>query len=78
MARPKVGSIPYGGVGVFNCVNKGEIALTYDDGPYNYTGDLLDMFKKHNAYGTFFLTGNNLGKGMINDPSTPWPAMIKV
>jgi hypothetical protein len=24
------------------------------------------------------ITGNNLGKGMINDPSTIYPAIIKV
>lgn len=24
------------------------------------------------------MTGNNLGKGHINDPATPYPAIIKV
>lgn len=32
----------------------------------------------YNAKATFYITGNNLGKGKINDPSTPWPALIKV
>ncbi|ODA79303.1 hypothetical protein RJ55_04896 [Drechmeria coniospora] len=26
---------------------------------------------------TFFVTGRNFGKGAINDPNTPWPALIK-
>ncbi|RYP03239.1 hypothetical protein DL764_005286 [Monosporascus ibericus] len=43
--RPKVGNVPYGGTGIYRCVNEGDIALTYDDGPFEYTGDLLDVFK---------------------------------
>lgn len=42
IARPKPGRIPYGGVGIYDCVINGDIALTFDDGPYDYTGDLLD------------------------------------
>ncbi|RYP77591.1 hypothetical protein DL769_003364 [Monosporascus sp. CRB-8-3] len=43
--RPKVGKVPYGGTGIYHCVNEGDIALTYDDGPFDHTGDLLDVFK---------------------------------
>lgn len=32
----------------------------------------------YNAKATFFITGNNLGKGKINDPTTNWPALIRV
>ena len=78
IARPKVGSIPYGGLGIYDCAVNGDIAITFDDGPYSYTADLLDKFRAYNARATFFITGNNLGKGMINDPSTPWPAVIRV
>jgi peptidoglycan/xylan/chitin deacetylase (PgdA/CDA1 family) len=35
----------YGGAGIYDCVNKGDIALTFDDGPYIYTNDLLDILK---------------------------------
>ncbi|KAI1432733.1 carbohydrate-binding module family 18 [Xylaria sp. CBS 124048] len=77
IARPKIGSIPYGGVGITDCINNNQIALTFDDGPYSYTNDLLDKLAKYNAKATFFITGNNLHKGKINDPSTPWPAVIK-
>ncbi|KAI1457710.1 hypothetical protein F4805DRAFT_161775 [Annulohypoxylon moriforme] len=44
IARPKVGKVRYGGVGIYDCVNKGDIAVTFDDGPYEYTNDLLDKF----------------------------------
>lgn len=65
-ARPKNGDIPYGGVGIYACVNQGDVAITYDDGPYIYTAAMLDAFKAHGAVATWFITGNNIGKGMIN------------
>ncbi|GKT61784.1 chitin binding protein [Colletotrichum tofieldiae] len=65
-ARPLKGSVPYGGVGIYNCVNDGDVAITYDDGPYIYTAAMLDAFKAHGAVATWFITGNNIGKGMIN------------
>ncbi|GKT45179.1 chitin deacetylase ARB_04768 [Colletotrichum spaethianum] len=64
--RPLKGSIPYGGVGIYSCVNDGDVAITYDDGPYIYTAAMLDAFKAHGAVATWFITGNNIGKGMIN------------
>jgi len=74
--RPKLGKVPYG-PGIYDCVNSGDIAITYDDGPYLYTGDLLDIFKKFGAKATFFMNGNNKGKGHINDPERPWAEMIR-
>lgn len=41
--RTKVGDVPYGGVGIYDCENSGDIAITFDDGPYEYTDDLLDL-----------------------------------
>lgn len=35
--------MPYGGVGIYDCWNDGDIAITFDDGPYEYTNDLLDL-----------------------------------
>lgn len=35
--------MPYGGVGIYDCENDGDIAITFDDGPYEYTEDLLDL-----------------------------------
>ncbi|GKT81095.1 chitin recognition protein [Colletotrichum tofieldiae] len=65
-ARPLKGSIPYGGVGIYACEKDGDVAVTYDDGPYIYTAAMLDAFKAHSAVATWFITGNNLGKGQIN------------
>ena len=53
------------------------MALTYDDGPSGYTNDLLDLLAKYNAKATFFMTGVNNNKGQIDDPATPFPAVIK-
>ena len=75
--RPKVGSVSYEGAGIYQCANAGDIAITFDDGPSHYTSHLLDRLDAYNAKATFFITGNNLGKGMINDPSTGYPDMIK-
>ncbi|RPB26806.1 glycoside hydrolase/deacetylase [Terfezia boudieri ATCC MYA-4762] len=75
-SRKLFGSVPYG-VEIYDCDAPGTIALTYDDGPFSYTTDLLDILKTHNAKATFFVNGVNLGKGMIDDPKLPWAAMIK-
>jgi hypothetical protein len=37
VARTKLGTLPYGGVGIDDCIEPGVIALTFDDGPYIYT-----------------------------------------
>jgi len=66
IARTKVGSVPYGGAGIYECVTPGTVALTYDDGPQkNFTSHILDIFASYNAKATFFITGNNINKGQI-------------
>lgn len=55
----------------------GTIALTFDDGPYIYTNGILDLLKQYNAKATFFITGNNIGKGQIDNPVYPWSKIIK-
>ncbi|KAF2182165.1 carbohydrate esterase family 4 protein [Zopfia rhizophila CBS 207.26] len=77
VARTKVGSVPYGGAGIYQCLKAGTIAITYDDGPYIYTAGVLDQFKSYGAKATFFITGNNNGKGAIDNSATAWPAVIK-
>lgn len=52
------------------------VALTYDDGPYVFTNQLLDVLKSYGFKATFFMTGNNLHKGSI-DTTEPWPTIIK-
>jgi hypothetical protein len=59
VARTHVGSIPYGGNnagGVQDCIKSNMIALTFDDGPYIYTEDLLNLLDKYNAKATFLIS----------------------
>lgn len=91
--RPAIGTVPYGlylpilnvlrgltissGLILNDCVVPGTLALTFDDGPWIYTSQLLDILESHNTTATFFICGKNLGKGRIDDPSTPWPAILQ-
>ena len=50
------------------------MAITYDDGPYIYTEGVLKLFKDAGFHATFFLTGNNIGKGAIDEN---WSGVIK-
>ncbi|GAA3840195.1 hypothetical protein GCM10022226_73290 [Sphaerisporangium flaviroseum] len=34
------------------------VALTFDDGPFDYTGKVLDMLAEHHAKATFFVVGH--------------------
>lgn len=60
--RTQLGSVLYGSDGIYDCVNPGEMALTFDDGPFIYTSHILDVLAQYNASATFFITGNNNGK----------------
>ncbi|KAI5456852.1 hypothetical protein BGZ63DRAFT_365704 [Mariannaea sp. PMI_226] len=75
VARPKVGNVPYGSI-ITKCSKSGVIALTFDDGPYIYTSAILDVLDSYQVKATFFVTGNNLGKGHIDDQSKPWPGIL--
>ena len=35
------------------------IALTFDDGPFSHTDELLSILENYNAHATFFVTGEN-------------------
>jgi peptidoglycan/xylan/chitin deacetylase (PgdA/CDA1 family) len=54
IARPKLGSIPYG-ADIYSCATPGTVALTFDDGPWIYTSELLDLLNQYNAKATFFV-----------------------
>lgn len=41
--------------------HKPRIALTFDDGPGEYTDELLDCLEQNNAHATFFMVGQNIG-----------------
>jgi peptidoglycan/xylan/chitin deacetylase (PgdA/CDA1 family) len=75
--RPQLGQTPYGAEGVYSCTEPGTVAMTFDDGPYIYTDGVLDLFKSYGFKATFFITGININKGAIDDPSLPWVAVIK-
>ncbi|ORY62196.1 uncharacterized protein BCR38DRAFT_293526, partial [Pseudomassariella vexata] len=64
--RPKVGRVPYG-VEIEECTSKGKVALTFDDGPAEFTNDLLDTLKENGVMATFFITGANGDNGEIQD-----------
>ncbi|KAF3893314.1 Glycoside hydrolase/deacetylase [Trichophyton interdigitale] len=75
--RDKVGDVPYGEAAIYDCTVPNTIALTYDDGPYIYTRDLLDILDSFNVKATFFITGINSNKGAIDDPNYPWADLIR-
>ncbi|RGP80215.1 chitin deacetylase 1 [Fusarium longipes] len=74
--RSTSGKAPYNKY-IIDCATPGTVALTFDDGPYKYTNHVLDVLKKHKVKATFFITGTNLGKGQIDDPSKPWPKILR-
>ncbi|KAF2024409.1 glycoside hydrolase/deacetylase [Setomelanomma holmii] len=75
-ARPQKGNVAYGGGGIYGCQNPGTVAITYDDGPYIYTNQVLDQFAEYGFKATFFVTGNNNGKGPI-DSTASWSSVIQ-
>src|ERR1700753_2406277 len=43
------------------CTTPGGVAVTFDDGPYMYTENVLDQLKAAGQHATFFLNGQNYG-----------------
>ncbi|KAH8738235.1 hypothetical protein BGZ61DRAFT_526228 [Ilyonectria robusta] len=76
IARPKIGNVPYGSP-ITTCVESGMIALTFDDGPYTYTSEILDLLDEYDVKATFMIAGNNRGKGHIDDSSLDWPGVLR-
>ncbi|KAF2680422.1 carbohydrate esterase family 4 protein [Lentithecium fluviatile CBS 122367] len=52
---------PVAGQVITKCSAPGQLALAYDDGPYQYTQKLSDILKNGGAKGTFFVTGTLYG-----------------
>ncbi|CAA9963626.1 chitin binding protein [Pyrenophora teres f. maculata] len=77
VSRPQLGNQIYGGEGIYACTVPNKIAITYDDGPFIYTNEVLDQFAKYGAKATFFVTGININKGAIDDESKEWPSIIR-
>ncbi|KAJ2912557.1 hypothetical protein MD484_g7854, partial [Candolleomyces efflorescens] len=53
---------------VTRCTVPGTAALTFDDGPWIYTNDIVGILAGANATGTFFYNGKNYG--CIYDPDS--------
>jgi peptidoglycan/xylan/chitin deacetylase (PgdA/CDA1 family) len=53
---------------IFHCTQPNTIALTFDDGPYEYTNELLDQLKDAKIKATFFINGYNWWKDLETDP----------
>ncbi|KAK2031935.1 chitin deacetylase [Colletotrichum zoysiae] len=71
MERPRFGNVPYG-VDITRCTVNGKVALTFDDGPGEYTEKVLDTLEKNgNIKATFFLVGTNGQNGIANPAYTP-------
>ncbi|KAJ3118093.1 chitin deacetylase [Phlyctochytrium bullatum] len=47
---------------MFMCHEKGTWALTYDDGPFDFTNDFMDYLRSVNVKGTFFVVGANIAR----------------
>ncbi|KAJ3576363.1 hypothetical protein NP233_g477 [Leucocoprinus birnbaumii] len=52
-----------------NCKNPGDVALTFDDGPYNFEKNIVDVLDRNGAKGTFFYSEFNWSTA---NPSTPY------
>ncbi|KAH7070779.1 chitin deacetylase-like protein [Paraphoma chrysanthemicola] len=52
---------PAAGQVITKCAAPGQLALAYDDGPYQYTQKLVDTLTAGGAKGTFFVTGTLYG-----------------
>ncbi|RAH69126.1 chitin deacetylase CDA6 [Aspergillus aculeatinus CBS 121060] len=75
--RPLDGAALYGPNIIRSCTVPGTVALTFDDGPKEFTKDLLDLLDRYEAKATFFITGNNNAKGQIDSPGMPWAGLIR-
>ncbi|KAM4057282.1 polysaccharide deacetylase domain-containing protein [Hirsutella rhossiliensis] len=73
--RPLIGNVPYGAI-IDQC-RPGTMALTYDDGPGEYTSQLLDLLDELKVKATFFITGNGNGKGHIDEESSGYPQVLR-
>src|SRR5438309_1020436 len=51
-------SVPYGVI-INSCTVPGTVSLTFDDGPYIYTNEVLDMLDAAGMEATFFVCGQN-------------------
>jgi LysM repeat protein len=56
---PGGGAFPL--IPIYSCSVPNTFAITFDDGPYKYTQELVDYLDKNNIKATFFINGQNYG-----------------
>ncbi|ORX76918.1 glycoside hydrolase/deacetylase [Anaeromyces robustus] len=54
---------------IFSCTVPNTIAWTFDDGPYEFTNELLDTLKANNVKATFFINAQNWWPDLPEDPA---------
>ena len=59
LAKPVEDAVPTGEAVGSAGSGGNEVALTFDDGPSGYTGQVLDILDRHEAKATFFIVGRN-------------------
>lgn len=70
LPRPELGLEPYGQV-ITSCTVPGTLALTFDDGPWRYTSDLVDLLEREGVRATFFVCGSNMAEDQITGYGHP-------
>lgn len=70
LPRPQLGSTPYGQV-ITSCTVPGTIALSFDDGPWLYTSDLMDLLQREDVHATFFVCGRNMAEDQLTSFGHP-------
>lgn len=70
LPRPQLGSTPYGQV-ITSCTVPGTLALAFDDGPWKYTSDLLDLLQREGVHATFFVCGRNMAEDQLTGYGHP-------
>lgn len=73
--RTLVGTVPYG-EWIYSCRNPGEVALTFDDGPLEYTRGIALQLDAAGFGGTFFVVGF-FGYRKIYDRTTLYPELVR-
>ncbi|KAK4218917.1 carbohydrate esterase, partial [Rhypophila decipiens] len=66
-----------GGIWHTTCVEPNTVALTWDDGPSDYTWPLLDLLKWEGAKGTFFVNGQNRERQPFDTRDGTWSDFLK-
>ncbi len=76
MPRPTFGSVPYG-VNIATARFLARLRSPSTTGLTYTQRDMLDLLQRNKVRATFFLVGNNAGKGQINDPASGYIPIVQ-